>query len=139
MITDNVITEYVITWLMLSHGLCYHMTYVINLWSIWQAPMFTQKAFLVNVIIPLRAEQVSEANLRSEQGGINFTPFVLSLPYAKKNKKKIKFSIWMRVGSKMSVCLSCLSVCLLSVCDEFVPSYLLNHWSDWAKNFFYKN
>ncbi len=37
---------------------------------------------------PLRAEQVSEANLRSEQGGINFTPFVLSLPKAKKKKKK---------------------------------------------------
>jgi hypothetical protein len=35
--------------------------------------------------IPLQAKQVSEANLRSKQGGINFTPFVLSLPYAKKN------------------------------------------------------
>ena len=34
--------------------------------------------------IPLRAEQVSKANLHSEQGGINFTPFVLSLPYTKK-------------------------------------------------------
>jgi hypothetical protein len=32
--------------------------------------------------IPLQAELVSKANLRSEQGGINFTPFVLSLPYA---------------------------------------------------------
>jgi hypothetical protein len=39
------------------------------------------------IIIPLRAKQVSEANLRSKQGGINFTPFVLSLLYAKKNKK----------------------------------------------------
>ncbi len=60
------------------------------------------------VIIPLRAKQVSEANLRSEQGGINFTPFVLSLPYAKKKKKKkkkLKFPIWMGVSSKMSVCL----------------------------------
>jgi hypothetical protein len=38
--------------------------------------------------IPLRAKQVSEATLRSEQGGINFTPFVLSLPYAKKIKIK---------------------------------------------------
>jgi hypothetical protein len=36
----------------------------------------------------------------------------------------------MRVSSKMSVCL--LSVCL-SVCDEFVPNYILNPWSDWAK------
>ena len=46
----------------------------------------------------------------------------------------------MGVSSKMSVCLSVvclLSVCL-SVCDEFVPNYLLNHWSDWAKNFFTK-
>ncbi len=34
------------------------------------------------------SEQVSKANLRSKQGGINFAPFVLSLPYAKKKKKK---------------------------------------------------
>jgi hypothetical protein len=68
---------------------------------------------LIYEIIPLRAEQVSEANLRSEQGGINFTPFVLSLPYAKKKKKlKLKFPIWMGVSSKMSVC--CLSVVCLS-------------------------
>ena len=38
----------------------------------------------------------------------------------------------------------CLSVCLLSVvclsvvCDEFVPNYLLNRLSDWAKIFFTK-
>jgi hypothetical protein len=49
----------------------------------------------------------------------------------------------MRVSSKMSVCLlsvvCCLSVCLLSVvCHEFVPSYLLNRWSNWAKFFFTK-
>ena len=47
----------------------------------------------------------------------------------------------MRVGSKMSVCLSVclLSVCCLSVvCDEFVPNYLLHRWSDWAKIFFTK-
>ncbi len=37
-------------------------------------------------IIPLQAKQVSKANLRSEQGGINYTPFILSLPYAKKKK-----------------------------------------------------
>ncbi len=30
------------------------------------------------------------------------------------------------------------SKCLLSVCDEFVPNYLLNRWSDWAKFFFTK-
>jgi hypothetical protein len=36
--------------------------------------------------IPLGAEKESKANLRSKQGGINFTPFVLSLPYAKKKK-----------------------------------------------------
>jgi hypothetical protein len=98
-------------------------------------PLFVSDFFHCNIllikIIPLRAKQVSEANLRSEQGGINFTPFVLSLPYAKK-KKKLKFYIWMGVSSKMSVC-------LLSVaCDEFVPNYLLNHWSDWAKNFITK-
>jgi hypothetical protein len=28
------------------------------------------------------------------------------------------------------------NVCLLSVCDEFVTNYLLNRWSNWAKNFF---
>ncbi len=46
--------------------------------------------------IPLQAKQVSKANLRSEQGGINFTPFVLSLPYTKKKKKKKygSLSIW---------------------------------------------
>ncbi len=44
----------------------------------------------------------------------------------KKKKKKIKFPIWMGVSSKMSVC------------DEFVPNYLLNHWSDLAKIFFTK-
>ncbi len=82
---------------------------------------------LVFIIIPLLAEQVSEANLRSEQGGINFTPFVLSLPYSK--KKKLKFPIWIGVSSKMSVCLS---VC----CHKFVPNYLLNQCSDWAKFFF---
>jgi hypothetical protein len=70
---------------------------------------------------------VSEAKLRSEQGGINFTPFVLSQPFAKKKKKKI--SIWMGVSSEMSVC-------CLSACEEFVPNYLLNGWSDWAKHFF---
>ena len=32
----------------------------------------------------------------------------------------------------------CLSVCLSSVCDEFVPNYLLNRLSDWAKFFFTK-
>ncbi len=87
----------------------------------------------MSMLVPLRAEQVSKANLRSKQGGINFTPFNLSLPDAKKKKKKLKFPIWMGVSSKMSLCLSvCLSVCLLSVCHEFVPNYLLNHWSDWA-------
>ncbi len=43
-------------------------------------------------------------------------------------------------GRLKNVCLSvCMSVvCLLSVCDEFVPNYLLNPWSDWAKFFFTK-
>ena len=64
-------------------------------------------------IIPLRAKQVSEANLHSKQGGINFTPFVLSLPNAKKKKKiKIKIS-HMDGGQLKNVCL--LSVCCLSV------------------------
>ncbi len=80
---------------------------------------FVQKLCLVEKlkkcsfnITPLLAEQVSEANLHSEQGGINFTPFVLSLPYAKK-KKKIKIS-HMDGGQLKNVCL--LSVCCLSVC-----------------------
>ncbi len=39
----------------------------------------------------------------------------------------------MGVSSKMYVC------CLLSVvCDEFVPNYFLNRWSDWAKIFLQK-
>ena len=42
----------------------------------------------------------------------------------------------MGVSSKMSVC--CLSVVCLSVCDEFVPNYLLNRLGDWAKIFFTK-
>ena len=42
----------------------------------------------------------------------------------------------MGVNSKMSVCL--LSVVCLSVCDEFVPNYLLNRLGDWAKIFFTK-
>jgi hypothetical protein len=62
--------------------------------------------------IPLRAKQVSEANLRSEQGGINFTPFVLSLPCAK--KKKIKIS-HMDGGQLKNVCLLSVVCCLLSV------------------------
>ncbi len=103
----------------------------------------TQDAHLLNCIMishqihifPLRAKQVSEANLRSEQGGINFTPLVLSLPYAKKKK----IPIWMGVSSKMSVCCLLSVVCLLSaVCHEFIPSYLLNRWSNWAKFFFTK-
>ncbi len=32
----------------------------------------------------------------------------------------------------------CLPVCLLSVCNEFVPNYLLNRWLIGIK-FFYKN
>ena len=94
--------------------------------------IFNQKC---DIFIPLRAKQVSEANLRSKQGGINFTPFVLSLQYAKLKKKNF---IWMGVSSKMSVC-CLLSVCCLSVvCHEFVPNYLLNPRSDWAKIFFTK-
>ncbi len=79
---------------------------------------------ILNWIIPLRAEQVSEANLRSEQGGINFTPFVLSLPNAKKKKKKKKkISIWIGVSSKMSVC------CLLSVCLSVTSSPPIIFWT----------
>ncbi len=74
-------------------------------------------------------------------GGINFTPFVLFLPYAKKND--YKFSL-IDMGQLKNVCLSvclssvCLSVVRLSVCDEFVPNYLLNRWSDWREIFFTK-
>jgi hypothetical protein len=32
----------------------------------------------------------------------------------------------------------CLSVVCLSVCDEFVPNYLMNRLSDWAKKIFTK-
>jgi hypothetical protein len=42
----------------------------------------------------------------------------------------------MGVNSKMSVQLSV--VCCLSVCNEFVPNYLLNRWSDWDKFFLQK-
>jgi hypothetical protein len=77
--------------------------------------------------------------MRSEQGGINFTPFVLSLPYAKKKKKKnLNFPYGWGSAQKCLSVVCCLSVCLLSVCHQFVPNYLLNHWSDWAKFFFTK-
>ncbi len=36
------------------------------------------------------------------------------------------------------VCCLLYVVCLSVVCDEFVPNYLLNRWSDWAKFFFIK-
>ena len=55
-------------------------------------------------------------------------------------KKKIKIS-HMDGGQLKNVCLSVvclLSVCLSVVCDEFLPNYLLNHLSDWAKIFFTK-
>ncbi len=39
-------------------------------------------------------------------------------------------------GQLKNVCLSV--VCLSVVCHEFVPNYLLNYWSDWAKKFFTK-
>jgi hypothetical protein len=40
-------------------------------------------------------------------------------------------------GQLKNVCLLSV-VCLSVVCDEFVPNYLLNHWSDWANFFFTK-
>ncbi len=86
------------------------------------------------ILIHLRAKQVSKANLLCEQGVINFIPFLLSLPYA---KKKLKFPIWIGVSSKMSVCLLSVVV-LLSVCYNFFPNYLLHRWSDWAKLFLQK-
>ncbi len=49
--------------------------------------------------------QVSKANLRSEQGGINFTPFVLSLPNAKKEEKKNIYFSFMDGGQLKNVCL----------------------------------
>jgi hypothetical protein len=58
---------------------------------------------------PLEAKQVSKVNLRSKQGGINFTPFILSLPYAKKKSHMD--------GGSAQKCLSvsvCLSVTSLS-------------------------
>jgi hypothetical protein len=39
-------------------------------------------------------------------------------------------------GQLKNVCLSV--ICLSSVCNEFVPNYLLHHWSDWAKIFLQK-
>ena len=59
-------------------------------------------------IYPPASGAMSLANLRSEQGGINFTQFVLSLPNAKKKKLNFPYG-W---GSAQK----CLSVCLLSVC-----------------------
>ncbi len=44
--------------------------------------------YLKTIVKSCVCSLASEANLRSEQGGINFPPFVLSLPYAKKKKKK---------------------------------------------------
>jgi hypothetical protein len=72
--------------------------------------------------------------LQEEQGGKNFTPFVLSLQYAKKNLKNNIFPYGWRLAQK------CLSVvcCLLSACDEFVPNYILKRWSDWDIFFFTK-
>jgi hypothetical protein len=58
-----------------------------------------------------------------------------------KKKKKKKKIFHMDGGQLKNVCLSvvCLSVVfLLSVCDEFIPNYTLNPWSDWAKIFFTK-
>jgi hypothetical protein len=60
--------------------------------------------------------------LLAEQVGINFTPFVLSLPNLKKKKSLLD-------GSQLK------NVCLSVVCHEFVPNYLLNRSSDWAKIF----
>jgi hypothetical protein len=73
---------------------------------------------------PLAHPFIQFIPLRAEQGGINFTPFVLSLPYAKKKKKKKKLISHMDEGWLKNVCLFCLSVvcllsvvcCLLSVC-----------------------
>jgi hypothetical protein len=59
---------------------------------------------------------------------------IRSLPPVCKKKKKIKIS-HLDGGQLKNVCL--LSVCL-SVCHEFVPNYLLNRWSDWAKFFLQK-
>ena len=39
-------------------------------------------------------------------------------------------------GQLKNVCLLSVVCCLLSVCDEFVPNYLLNRLPDWAKIFF---
>jgi hypothetical protein len=39
-------------------------------------------------------------------------------------------------GQLKNVCLSV--ACCLCVCHEFVPNYLVNRWSDWAKFFFTK-
>ncbi len=72
--------------------------------------------------IPLRAEQVSKTNLLSEQGGINFTSFVISLPY----KKIIKISL-MDGNQLKNVCLW--PVCL-SVFRLVVPLWFLINLSD---------
>jgi hypothetical protein len=53
-------------------------------------------------------------------------------------KNDYKFSL-MDMGQLKNVCQSvCLSSVCLSVCDEFVPNYLLNRWSDWREIFFIK-
>jgi hypothetical protein len=67
----------------------------------------TQDAHLLNfydrhtLFYPRRADQVSKANLRSKQGGINFTPFVPSLPYSKKYMYDI-VTTWVTEGTMLS-------------------------------------
>jgi hypothetical protein len=59
-------------------------------------------------IIPLQAKQVSEANLRSEQGGINFPRLFSSSHMQKKKKKKLNSPYGWGSAQK------CLSVVCLS-------------------------
>jgi hypothetical protein len=96
----------------------------------------------------MRAKQVSEANLRSEQGGI-ILPHSFSPSHMQKKKlKKIKIS-HMDGGQLKNVCL--LSACLLSVCllSVYCLSVVCFLWQIrpkisfallvWLEIFFYKN
>jgi hypothetical protein len=75
---------------------------------------------IIHPIISLLSEQVSEANLRSKQGGINFTRFVLSIRSSHVQKQN-KNPLWIGIKSK---CVCLLSICL-SVCLSVCPSVFL--------------
>jgi hypothetical protein len=93
-----------------------------------QEKIFNSKPKQKYIFIPLRAEQVSKANLHSEQGGINFDQFVLSVPNTQK-KLNLPYG-WGSAQKSISVCLSSVLSVHPSVHPSIVPNYCLIHWSD---------